>query len=104
MKMDLKYVFTFDLPKKSYDNVLFRFVVQVNQFVVQMMRYGWLHLVVVFEGAPLTVSLAVPSSCSGKHIDGLRYLWRQTPCLYKQATVYNGEDSDLPAPPYIHYF
>jgi hypothetical protein len=56
------------------------------------------------EGASLTVSLTVPKSCASKPIDGLRYLWRETPSLFKEAAVYNGEDSDLPAPPYIHYF
>ena len=56
------------------------------------------------EGSPLMISLSVPSSCSPKSVSGLRYLWRETPCLYKQAAVYNSEDSDLPAPPYIYYF
>jgi len=56
------------------------------------------------EGTSLTISITVPSSCNSKPIDGLRYLWKETPCLFKQAAVYNGEDSDLPAPPYIHYF
>jgi sialate O-acetylesterase len=54
--------------------------------------------------APLTISLTVNSLCVSKPIDGLRYLWRETPCLFKQAAVYNSEDSNLPAPPYIHYF
>ncbi len=56
------------------------------------------------EGASLTISLTVPSECVSKPIKGLRYLWKETPCLFKQATVYNSEDSNLPAPPYIHYF
>jgi sialate O-acetylesterase len=56
------------------------------------------------EGASLTISLTVPSECVSKPINGLRYLWKETPCLFKQATVYNSEDSNLPAPPYIHYF
>jgi sialate O-acetylesterase len=56
------------------------------------------------EGSSLTISLTVPSECASKPINGLRYLWRTTPCLYKQAAVYNSEDSDLPAPPYIHFF
>ncbi len=56
------------------------------------------------EGALLTISLAVPDTCTSKPIDGLRYLWKETPCLFKQAAVYNSEDSDLPAPPYIHFF
>ncbi|CAF1153132.1 unnamed protein product [Adineta ricciae] len=56
------------------------------------------------EGAPLTISLAIPSSCASKHVDALRYLWRETPCLFKQAAIYSTLDSNLPAPPYLHYF
>ena len=56
------------------------------------------------EGSSLAISLAVPSQCVSKAINGLRYLWKETPCLFKQAAVYNSEDSDLPAGPYIHYF
>jgi sialate O-acetylesterase len=56
------------------------------------------------EGVSLTISLAVPSQCTALLIDGLRYLWKETPCLFKQAAVYNSEDSDLPAGPHIHYF
>jgi sialate O-acetylesterase len=56
------------------------------------------------EGASLTISLAVNTSCASKPIDGLRYLWKETPCQFKEAAVYNSEDSNLPAPPYIHYF
>ena len=56
------------------------------------------------EGSSLTISLSVPSSCASKPINGLRYLWRETPCPFKEAAVYNSVDSDLPAPPYIHYF
>ncbi len=55
-------------------------------------------------GASLTISLTVDASCVSKPIDGLRYLWKETPCLFKGAAVYNSEDTDLPAPPYIHYF
>jgi sialate O-acetylesterase len=53
---------------------------------------------------PLTITLTVSDSCVSKPINGLRYLWRETPCLFKEAAVYSAEDSDLPAPPYIHYF
>jgi len=56
------------------------------------------------EGEPLKIALTVPSSCVGKVIDGLRYLWRETPCQFKQAAVYNTLDSNLPAPPYIQFF
>jgi sialate O-acetylesterase len=55
-------------------------------------------------GVPLTISLTGHDSCVSKPINGIRYLWRETPCLFKEAAVYSGEDSDLPAPPYIHYF
>jgi sialate O-acetylesterase len=53
------------------------------------------------EGTSLGVSLAVPSQCVSKTINGVRYLWKETPCLFKEAGVYNSEDSDLPAPPFI---
>jgi hypothetical protein len=56
------------------------------------------------EGSSLTIALTVPSLCASKPVNALRYLWRTTPCLFKQAAVYNSEDSDLPAPPYIHFF
>ena len=56
------------------------------------------------EGTSLSVSLTVPSSCVSKPLNGLRYLWHETPCLFKQAAVYNSVDSDLPAAPYIQYF
>ncbi len=56
------------------------------------------------EGEPLTIALTVPSACIGKVIDGLRYLWRETPCLFKQAAIYSTLDSNLPAPPYIQFF
>ena len=56
------------------------------------------------EGEPLTLTLSGHDSCKSKAINGIRYLWRETPCPFKEAAVYNGEDSDLPAPPYIKYF
>jgi sialate O-acetylesterase len=56
------------------------------------------------EGEALTISLAVPTQCISKVLTGIRYLWKETPCLFKQAAVYNSEDSNLPAPPYIHFF
>ncbi len=56
------------------------------------------------KGAPLTIALAVPQSCIGKTINGLRYLWRETPCLFKQAAIYSTLDSNLPSPPYIKFF
>jgi sialate O-acetylesterase len=56
------------------------------------------------EGAPLTIGLTVPSPCVGKVINGLRYLWRETPCSFKQAAIYSTLDSNLSTPPYIKFF
>lgn len=73
--------------------------------VCQMNDQAWVATPAAsIAGSPLKISLTVPSSCASKPINALRYLWRETPCLFKQAAVYNGEDSNLPAPPYIHYF
>ncbi len=49
------------------------------------------------EGSPLTIALTVPNTCASKTINAIRYLWRTTPCLFKEAAVYNSVDSDLPA-------
>ncbi len=52
----------------------------------------------------LTVFVDVPSSCDAKQLYGLRYLWRETPCLFKQAPIYSGTDPNLPSPPYSYRF
>jgi len=52
----------------------------------------------------LTITLTVDSSCVGKQLYGLRYLWRETPCPFKQAAIYSATDSNLPSPPYIKLF
>ncbi len=52
----------------------------------------------------LTITLTVPNSCVGQQLAGLRYLWRETPCPFKQAALYNGADPNLPSPPYIKFF
>ncbi len=54
------------------------------------------------DGLMLTVT--APDSCLKKHLVGLRYLWHETPCPFKQATLYSGTDSNLPSPPYIKLF
>ena len=56
------------------------------------------------EASAMTLTLTVPSACVSKPIKAIRYLWRTTPCLFKDAAVYSSDDSDLPAPPYIHFF
>jgi hypothetical protein len=52
----------------------------------------------------LTITVAVPSSCVGQQLYGLRYLWRTTPCPFKQAAIYSGTDPNLPSPPYKKIF
>jgi sialate O-acetylesterase len=58
----------------------------------------------VSSNSGLTITLKVPSGCVGKQLVGLRYLWRTTPCLFKQAAIYSGTDSNLPSPPYKKMF
>jgi hypothetical protein len=52
----------------------------------------------------LTITITVNSSCVGQHLYGVRYLWHETPCLFKQAAIYSGTDPNLPAGPYIKLF
>ncbi|CAF3256528.1 unnamed protein product [Rotaria socialis] len=52
----------------------------------------------------LTITLTISSSCVGQQLFGLRYLWRETPCPFKQAALYSYDDPNLPSPPYIKYF
>lgn len=52
----------------------------------------------------LTITLTVPNTCVGQKLYGLRYLWRETPCPFKEAALYSFSDPNLPSPPYIKYF
>jgi hypothetical protein len=52
----------------------------------------------------LTITITVNSSCVGQNLYGLRYLWHETPCLFKQAAIYSGTDPNLPSPPYLKLF
>ncbi|CAF1052728.1 unnamed protein product [Rotaria sordida] len=54
--------------------------------------------------SPITVKLTVPIICRSKSVHGVRYLWKETPCPFKQAAVYSTADSNLPAPPFIQFF
>jgi sialate O-acetylesterase len=58
----------------------------------------------VSSKSDLTITIAVNSSCVGQNLYGLRYLWRETPCPFKQAAIYSATDSNLPAPPYRKLF
>ncbi len=52
----------------------------------------------------LTITLTINTVCVGKQLYGLRYLWRETPCSFKQAAIYSGTDPNLPSPPYLKVF
>jgi hypothetical protein len=52
----------------------------------------------------LTITITVNSTCIGKSLYGIRYLWHETPCLFKQAAIYSATDANLPAPPYLKVF
>jgi sialate O-acetylesterase len=52
----------------------------------------------------MTITLTIDNSCVGKQLHGIRYLWRETPCPFKQAPIYSATDPNLPAPPYIRLF
>jgi sialate O-acetylesterase len=52
----------------------------------------------------LTITIAVNSSCVGQQLYGLRYLWRETPCPFKQAALYSSTDPNLPSSPYLKIF
>ena len=52
----------------------------------------------------LTIEITIPDACVCQDLYGIRYLWHETPCLFKQAAVYSATDSNLPSPPYIKIF
>jgi sialate O-acetylesterase len=52
----------------------------------------------------LTLTITVNSSCVGQQLYGIRYLWRETPCLFKKAAIYGFTDPNLPSPPYLKVF
>ena len=58
----------------------------------------------VADKSGLTISITVNGSCAGQQLYGLRYLWRETPCPFKQAAIYSATDSNLPSPPYFKIF
>ena len=52
----------------------------------------------------LTITVSVNRSCVGQQLYGIRYLWRETPCPFKQAALYSSTDGNLPSPPYLKLF
>lgn len=59
---------------------------------------------IVTDKSALTITLMISSVCVKQPLYGLRYLWRETPCPFKQAAIYSYTDPNLPAPPYIKIF
>ncbi len=84
--------------------MIFCFVFQVScEESNSSVNFLWVPSIVSSKSG-LTITLTVPSSCGGKSLYGLRYLWRETPCLFKQAAIYSGTDPNLPSPPYEKMF
>ncbi|CAF1488033.1 unnamed protein product [Adineta ricciae] len=52
----------------------------------------------------LTITLTIRNICARRSIYGFRYLWRETPCPFKQAPIYSFTDANLPSPPYLKVF
>jgi hypothetical protein len=65
--------------------------------------YFWVPSTITSKNG-LKITIEVNSSCVGKELYGIRYLWRMTPCLFKQAAIYSGTDQNLPSPPYLKIF
>ena len=65
--------------------------------------YVWVPSIISNKNG-LTITVAVNSSCVGRPLYGIRYLWHETPCLFKQAAMYSATDSNLPSPPYLKIF
>ncbi|CAF0737628.1 unnamed protein product [Adineta ricciae] len=52
----------------------------------------------------LTIVVTVSPTCVGKQLYGIRYLWHETPCPFKEAALYSYTDPNLPSPPYMKMF
>ncbi|ESO84973.1 hypothetical protein LOTGIDRAFT_131233, partial [Lottia gigantea] len=42
------------------------------------------------------------AGCQGRHLVGVRYAWKETPCVFKKCPVY-GKASNLPGPSFIQH-
>ncbi|CAF1689349.1 unnamed protein product, partial [Adineta ricciae] len=58
----------------------------------------------ISDKSDLTLIIRIRNACTGKPIYGLRYLWHEIPCPYKQAAIYSITDPNLPSPPYMKIF
>ncbi len=38
--------------------------------------------------------------CARQNVNGIRYVWRTSPCPYKKCAIYSVEN-ELPAPPFV---
>jgi sialate O-acetylesterase len=65
--------------------------------------YTWVSATITSKNG-LTITITVNSSCVKQILHGIRYLWRETPCPFKQAALYSATDPNLPSPPYHKLF
>jgi sialate O-acetylesterase len=65
--------------------------------------YVWV-AATILNKTGLTITLTIDKSCIGQELYGVRYLWRETPCPFKQAAIYSSTDPNLPSPPYLKFF
>jgi len=52
----------------------------------------------------LKITLTISSLCVSQQLYSIRYLWRETPCPFKQAAIYSVTDPSKPSPPYRKIF
>ncbi|CAF3803579.1 unnamed protein product [Rotaria sp. Silwood1] len=73
--------------------------------ICMLNKTAWLDVSANYDPiSPITVKLTIPMECRSQSIHGVRYLWRETPCQFKEVAVYSTADSNLPAPPFIYFF
>jgi hypothetical protein len=75
-----------------------------SKYALEMRQYGVDAPASNIEGEAWTIVLTVPPPYVAKPIDGLRYLLRETLCLFKQGSIYSTLYSNLPLRPYIKFF
>ncbi|CAF3716878.1 unnamed protein product [Rotaria sp. Silwood1] len=108
-KINLRFLTTWKLPVKfnfmpvNRESALL-LCCQEKQ-ICMLNKTAWLDVSANYDPiSPITVKLTIPMECRSQSIHGVRYLWRETPCQFKEVAVYSTADSNLPAPPFIYFF
>ncbi|CAF1482342.1 unnamed protein product [Adineta ricciae] len=102
-RMNVTYLSTFSSSIELRNSNGFEICCE-NQQICILNETNWLSVTPIYDPfSPITVKLLIPTICQSKSIHAVRYLWRETPCLFKQAAVYSTADSNLPAPPFIRF-